>query len=125
MGHFAQINEENVVTQVIVAEQDFINTGAVGDPAKWIQTSYNTRAGVHYGQDGQPDGGVAVRKNYAGIGYSYDAGRDAFIPPKPFDSWVLDEETCLYSAPTPMPTDGKMYVWDEPTLSWSEITPPA
>jgi len=124
MGHFAQINEENVVTQVIVAEQDFINTGAVGDPAKWIQTSYNTRAGVHYGPDGQPDGGVAVRKNYAGIGYSYDAGRDAFIPPKPFDSWVLDELTCLYSAPTPMPTDGKMYVWDEPTLSWSEITPP-
>ena len=125
MGHFAQINEENVVTQVIVADQDFINTGAVGDPAKWIQTSYNTRAGVHYGQDGQPDGGVALRKNYAGIGYSYDAGRDAFIPPKSFDSWILDEETCLYSAPTPMPTDGKMYMWDEPTLSWTEITPPA
>lgn len=124
MGHFAQINEENVVTQVIVAEQDFIDTGAVGDPAKWIQTSYNTRAGVHYGPDGQPDSGVALRKNYAGIGYSYDASRDAFIPPKPFLSWVLDEETCLYNAPTPMPTDGKMYVWDEPTTSWSEITPP-
>jgi len=124
MGHFAQINEENVVTQVIVAEQDFIDTGAVGDPAKWIQTSYNTRAGVHYGQDGQPDSGTALRKNYAGIGYSYDASRDAFIPPKPFLSWVLDEETCLYNAPTPMPTDGKMYVWDEPTTSWSEITPP-
>ena len=125
MSHFAHINEENIVTQVIVAEQDFIDTGAVGDPAKWIQTSYNTRAGVHYGPDGQPDGGQALRKNYAGIGYSYDAGRDAFIPPKPFASWQLDEETCNYVAPVAMPQDGKMYAWDEATTSWTEFTPPA
>ena len=125
MAHFAQINEENIVIQVIVAEQDFINTGAVGDPAKWIQTSYNTRAGVHYGPDGQPDAGTALRKNYAGIGYSYDAGRDAFIPPKPFASWVLNEETCVYAAPVAYPDDGKMYMWDEETTSWTEFTPPA
>ena len=125
MAHFAQINEENIVTQVIVAEQDFINTGAVGDPSKWIQTSYNTRAGVHYGPDGLPDSGVALRKNYAGIGYTYDAGRDAFIPPKPFASWILDEETCIYTPPVGMPTDGKMYVWNETTTSWDEFVPPA
>ena len=125
MAHFAQINEENIVTQVIVAEQDFINTGAVGDPSKWIQTSYNTRAGVHYGPDGLPDSGVALRKNYAGIGYTYDAGRDAFIPPKPFASWILDEETCIYTPPVAMPTDGKMYVWNETTTSWDEFVPPA
>jgi hypothetical protein len=125
MSHFAQINEENIVTQVIVAEQDFINTGAVGDPGKWIQTSYNTRGGVHYGADGQPDGGVALRKNYAGIGYTYDAGRDAFIPPQPFASWVLNEETCVYNPPVAMPDDGKMYTWDEATTSWAEFTPPA
>lgn len=124
MGHFAHINEENVVTQVIVAEQDFINTGAVGDPAKWIQTSYNTRAGVHYGQNGQPDGGVALRKNYAGIGYTYDLSRDAFIPPKPYASWVLNEETCIYNPPVAYPSDGKMYNWNEETISWDEFTSP-
>jgi hypothetical protein len=124
MGHFAQINEENVVTQVIVADQDFINTGAVGDPAKWIQTSYNTRAGVHYGQNGEPDGGAALRKNYAGIGYSYDAGLDAFVPPKPFASWVLDTETALWVAPVAMPTDGQMYNWNEETQAWDLFTPP-
>jgi hypothetical protein len=125
MSHFAHINENNIVTQVIVAEQDFIDTGAVGDPAKWVQTSYNTRGGIHYGSDGLPDGGHALRKNYAGIGYTYDAGRDAFIPPKPFDSWILDEETCVYNAPVAMPSDGKMYMWDEATTSWNEFTPPS
>lgn len=121
MSHFAKV-ENGVVTQVIVAEQGFINTGAVGDPASWIQTSYNTRGGVHYDPNtGEPDGGVALRKNYAGMGYSYDAQRDAFIPPTPFPSWVLDEDTCWWNAPYPMPNDngtqtenGEIsYTWDE------------
>jgi hypothetical protein len=125
MSHFAHVNENNIVTQVIVAEQDFINTGAVGDPATWIQTSYNTRAGVHYGNDGQPDGGEALRKNYAGIGYTYDVGRDAFVPPQPFGSWTLNEQTCNWEPPGAMPEDGKMYGWDEATTSWIEFNPPA
>jgi hypothetical protein len=125
MSHFAQIDDNNIVTQVIVAEQDFINSGAVGDPSKWIQTSYNTRAGVHYGSDGNPDGGAALRKNYAGIGYSYDAGRDAFVPPKPYDSWVLNEDTCVWDAPVPYPTDGKLYEWNELGRVWQEIVVPS
>jgi len=119
MAHFAQV-VDNVVVQVIVAEQDFINSGALGNPNNWIQTSYNTRGGLHYGADGNPDGGVALRKNYAGIGYSYDAQRDAFIPPRPFDSWVINEDSCLWEAPMPMPTDGKLYRWDEESVSWAE-----
>jgi len=119
MGHFAQINEANQVVQVIVAEQDFINTGLVGSPSTWIQTSYNTFAGQHR------LGGTPLRKNYAGIGYSYDSTLDAFIPPKPFPSWTLVEDTCQWAPPTPMPTDGKMYRWDEDTLAWIEIVVPA
>jgi len=115
MSHFAQIDAQNIVTQVIVAEQDFINLGVVGDPNSWIQTSYNTHGGVHV------NGGTPLRKNYAGIGYTYDAGRDAFVPPKPFPSWNLDDNTCLWTAPVPRPQDGKMYSWDEDTQSWSEI----
>ena len=111
MSHFAKV-ENGLVTQVIVAEQDFINTGAVGDPSQWIQTSYNTQAGVHR------LGGTPLRKNYAGIGYTYDAGRDAFIPPKPFNSWVLNEETCLWEAPTPCPEDDNKYLWDEALKQW-------
>ena len=118
MSHFAQIDENNIVTNVIVAEQDFIDSGAVGDPSKWIQTSYNTQAGEH------KLGGAPLRKNYAGIGFTYDATRDAFIPPKTFESWVLNETTCQYEAPTPMPTDGKMYTWDETTTSWVEVVLP-
>lgn len=123
MSHFAIIDENNIVTQVLVIEQDVINTGHFGDPKTFVQTSYNTRGGVHYGSDGQPDGGVALRKNYAGIGYRYDKERDAFVPPKPFASWVLDEETCYWQAPVAMPdsTDldpGLFYVWDEETVSW-------
>lgn len=121
MSHFAQIDGNNTVTQVIVIEQETLNTGLWGDPATWIQTSYNTRGGVHYGQDGQPDGGVALRKNYAGIGFTYDAGRDAFIPPQPFPSWLLDETTCLWSAPVPYPTDGQRYTWNESTVSWDLV----
>ena len=114
MSHFAKV-ENGIVTQVIVAEQDFINSGAVGDPALWVQTSYNTRGGAH------SSGGTPLRKNYAGIGYAYDATRDAFIPPKPFASWLLNEDTCLWDAPVAMPTDGKRYTWDEETTSWVEV----
>lgn len=122
MSHFAKV-ENGIVTSVIVAEQDFINSGAVGYPSSWVQTSYNTRGGVHYGQDGQPDGGVALRKNYAGIGYTYDAGKDAFYGPKPYNSWVLNETTCYWEAPTPMPQEeGKRYTWNEETTSWVEVT---
>ena len=122
MSHFAQIDSNNIVTQVLVIEQDVIDTGLFGDPASFVQTSYNTRGGVHYGPDGQPDGGVALRKNYAGIGYTYDRERDAFIPPKPYNSWLLDENTCNWNPPTPMPTDGKPYAWDENSLTWTQIT---
>lgn len=106
--HFAKV-ENGIVTQVIVAEQDFIDTGALG--SGWVQTSYNTHGGQH--PEGRP-----LRKNYAGVGYAYDLGRDAFIPPQPFPSWTINEETCLWSAPTPMPIDDKLYRWDELTTSW-------
>ena len=119
MAHYAQIDENNIVTQVIVADQSFIDSGAVGAPSSWIQTSYNTRGGVHYGQDGNPDGGAQLRKNYAGIGYKYDSGRDAFIPKQPFASWSLNEQTCWWQAPVPKPADGKIYFWDEPSLCWA------
>ena len=116
MAHFAKV-ENGVVTSVIVIEQDVLNLGHWGDPASWVQTSYNTAGGVH------TKGGTPLRKNYAGLGYSYDAQRDAFIPPKPFASWLLNEDTCQWGAPTPMPVvEGKMYRWDEPTLSWVEVT---
>jgi len=93
MSHFAEVDSTNIVLRVIVAEQDFIDSGAVGDPTHWIQTSYNTRGGVHL------HGGTPLRKNYAGAGDTYDPGRDAFIPPSPFPSWVLDETTCQWVAP--------------------------
>jgi hypothetical protein len=115
MSHFAQIDGNNIVTQVIVIEQDVVDTGLFGDPNSWIQTSYNTIGGVH------TLGGTPLRKNYAGIGYTYDSTRDAFIPPKLFNSWILNETTCLWEAPTAMPDDGKIYRWDEDTTAWIEI----
>lgn len=114
MAHFAKV-ENGVVTQVIVIDQETLNTGLWGDPASWVQTSYNTYGGQH------PEG-RQLRKNFAGIGYTYDAQRDAFVPPKPFNSWVLDEETCLWNAPVALPTDGKAYQWNEATTSWVEVT---
>ena len=117
MSHFAKV-ENGIVTQVIVIEQDVLDTGHWGNPALWIQTSYNTRGGQHI------LGGTPLRKNYAGAGYTYDSERDAFIPPQPYASWVLDETTCQWQAPTPMPTDDKMYTWDEDTTSWVEIIRP-
>ena len=111
MSHFARVTAQGIVEQVIVAEQDFIYT--LPDRTSWVQTSYNTYGGQH--PEGRP-----LRKNYAGIGYTYDSVRDAFIPPKPYASWVLNENTCLWDAPTPCPTDGKIYNWDENTQQWVE-----
>ena len=122
MSHFAEINNDGIVQRVIVAEQYFIDSGTVGDANNWVQTSYNTRGGIHYDPNSnEPDGGVALRKNYAGIGYTYDKTRDAFIEPKPYPSWELNEDTCQWNAPTPYPDDGKEYNWDEDTTSWKEM----
>ena len=118
MAHFAQLNAENLVTQVIVvanqdtADQDGVENEAIGIEfctnllgGKWVQTSYNGN----------------IRKNYAGVGYKYDATLDAFIPPQPFASWTLNEETAQWEAPIPYPEDGKRYTWDEETISWAEV----
>ena len=121
MSYFAELDSENIVIRVIAADQDFIDSGKVGDPNNWVQTSYNTRGGVHYAPNSNtPDGGVALRKNYAGVGYTYDETRDAFILPKPYPSWILNEDTCKWDAQTPMPDDGKIYYWDEDTTNWKE-----
>lgn len=117
MSHFAKVID-GVVTQVLVIEQDVIDTGMFGDPALWVQTSYNTYGGQH--PEGRP-----LRKNFAGIGYTYDPARDAFIPPQPFPSWVLNEDTCLWDPPVVLPGDGKPYVWDEENLAWAEVPLPA
>jgi hypothetical protein len=118
LAHFAKLDENNVVTFVTVGRQEDDGKEAdlcarTGDVYK--QTSYNTHGGVH------ALGGTPLRKNYAGIGYTYDAGRDAFIPPKPYASWVLNETTCLWNAPVACPDDGKRYSWDEATTSWVEV----
>lgn len=118
MAHFAQLDDNNTVTQVIVVHNNELLDNGVESEAKgiafcqsllggtWVQTSYN----------------ASIRKNYAGVGYTYDSGRDAFIPPKPFASWLLDEAICRWQAPVPMPEDGKFYAWDETTLSWKETS---
>ena len=93
MAHFAQIDENNIVTKVVVVEQEFIDTGIMGDTSKWIQTSYNTYGGEHYDQTGNKDSGLALRKNYAGVGYTYDLVRDAFYAPQPYPSWILNEDS--------------------------------
>jgi hypothetical protein len=106
MAHYAKI-ENDVVQQVIVADEDFVRKL----DGQWVQTSYNTNGGFH--PEGRP-----LRKNFAGIGYTYDSERDAFVPPKPFESWVLNEQTCLWNSPVPYPNNGEDYHWDESTLSW-------
>jgi hypothetical protein len=104
MSHFAKV-ENGIVTQVIVAEQAYINSGVIGDSFTWIQTSYND----------------SFRKNYAAIGFTYDSTRDAFIPPQPYNSWTLNEDTCQWSSPVTMPIDDKRYEWNEDTLTWDEV----
>jgi len=113
MAHFAHISE-GLVDQVIVAESDYIQS--LPNASEWIQTSFNTRGGVHYGQDGNPDAGIALNKNYAGIGYSWDG--IGFSAPQPFPSWILNQNTYLWDSPTPYPTDENMYLWDEETKTW-------
>ena len=122
MAHFAEVDENSIVLRVLVVDdlhesngQEFLAT-TLGLGGTWIKTSYNTNAGVHN------NGGTPLRKNYAGIGYTYDSGRDAFIAPKPYPSWVLNEESCVYEAPVAYPTDGEMYTWNEETTSWDLIT---
>jgi hypothetical protein len=111
MSHFAKV-ENGIVTQVIVAEQDVIDSGLFG--TGWVQTSYNTHGGQH-------PNGTPLRKNFAGVGYSYNSTKDAFIPPKPYNSWVLNEENCLWESPVKMPTDGEMYKWNEETVAWEKM----
>lgn len=123
MGHFAKVTDGKV-TQVIVAEQEFFDTFVDSSPGEWIQTSYNTRGGVYYlpnSNDPGPDQSKALRKNYAGMGYTYDRTRDAFIPPQPYPSWTLNEDSCWWEAPVPMPTEGGPYQWDEATQNWIEV----
>ena len=122
MAHYAFLNMQNIVTEVIVGKDE------TDGPTNWEmhygnireqvckRTSYNTRGGVH------SEGGTPFRKNYAGIGYTYDFARDAFIPPKPFDSWTLNENSCLWESPVAMPDDGQQYQWNEETTSWDLIT---
>ena len=118
MSHFAEV-KDGIVRQVIVAEQDFINT--LETPSDWVQTSYNTRGGKHYAPNSQEeDSGTPLRKNYAGKGDIYDATRDAFYAPQPFSSWILDETTCWWEPPVAYPDDGKMYEWDEENTQWVE-----
>lgn len=114
MSHFAKV-VDGKVTQVIVAEPEFFETFVDSSPGEWIQTSYNTYGGEH------KLGGTPLRKNYAGIGFTYDRTLDAFIPPQPYGSWELNEDTCLWQAPVPMPDDGKQYIWNEATTSWDEV----
>jgi hypothetical protein len=123
MSHFAKVNN-GIVEQVIVAEPEFFDTFVDSSPGQWIQTSYNTRGGKHYDPETgelSADQTKALRKNYAGIGFTYDAAKDAFIPPKPFNSWLLDEDTCLWNAPVAYPDDGGRYVWNEETISWDAV----
>jgi hypothetical protein len=120
MSYFAKVDQGKVIN-VIRADQEFINNMVDTSPGEWIQTSYNTRGNVHYGADGKPDGGIPLRYNYACIGGTYDSIKDAFIPIKHFDSWVLDPQTCLWEAPIPYPAGGGEYYWDESIKNWVEI----
>ena len=121
MAHYAKIID-GIVSTVIVAEAEFFDTFVDSSPGTWLQCSYNTRGNVHYGQDGQPDNGVVLRGNYPGIGYTYDATNDVFYAPQPYPSWILNNTTWLWEAPVAMPTDGKIYKWNESIANWEEVT---
>jgi hypothetical protein len=110
MSHFAKVID-GIVTDVLVIEQDVIDTGLFGDPSLFVQTSYNTKGGQH--PEGRP-----LRKNFAAIGFTYDPERDAFIAPQPYPDWVLNEDTCIWDPPIPYPSDGRIYKWDEETQNW-------
>ena len=122
MTHFAEV-KDGIVQRVIVAEQDFIDSGAVGDASKWVQTSYNTRGGVHYAPNSNtPDGGTALRENYALVGGVYDSERDAFYAPQPFPSWTLNETGFFWEPPIPRPySRATISEWDEDSQSWKDF----
>jgi len=121
MAHFAKV-VDGTVTQVIVAEPEFFETFVDSSPGQWIQTSYNTRGGVHYNPEtNEPDDGTPLRYNYAGIGFHYDTTADAFYAPQPFASWTLNTDTYLWEAPVAYPDDGGMYEWDEDTTNWVAV----
>ena len=120
MSNFAKV-ENGVVSQIIVADYEYIDSGAVGDPSSWVETDLNTRSGIHYGPDGKPDGAPALRFHYAGIGYIYDKINDVFYPPSPYPSWTISAETgWTWTAPTPVPerVEGYYWSWDEATVAW-------
>jgi hypothetical protein len=124
MAHFSKVLDGKVVN-VIVAEPEFFETFIDSSPGEWIQTSYNTFGGIHYQPNSRTpseDQSKALRKNFGSVGYTYDRIKDAFIPPKPYSSWVLNEQTCLWESPVSYPTDGENYYWDEGTLSWKIVT---
>lgn len=133
MSNFAEVptivNDKGIVAQVIVADQSFIDSGLVGDPATWWQTSYNTKGGIHYGPNGQPDGGLALRANFASAGFTLDTSVvtdgiiGVFYAPQPYPSWTISAPTWEWQPPVPYPTDGKVYYWDEATLSWVLVDP--
>jgi len=121
MSHYAKV-VEGKVTEVIVAEEDFFDKFIDSSPGEWIQTSYNTRGGVHHNPEtNKPDDGTPLRKNFAAIGFTYDSKLDAFYAPKPFSSWTLNETTCQWESPVAYPDDGKIYEWDEDNKEWKEI----
>jgi hypothetical protein len=134
MGHYAFLDENNIVTEVIVGRNEDEVINGIADWEEYYgkirgqkckRTSYNTLGGVYTNPETKKTSKTkAFRKNYAGIGFTYDEDRDAFIPPKPFNSWLLDEDTCLWNAPVAYPTDGKIYTWNEDTTSWVEIESP-
>ena len=120
MSHYAKCLDGKVI-QVIVAGPEFFDTFVDTSPGTWLQTSYNTRGNIHYGPDNEPDGGVALRGNYAGIGYIYDAVNDVFYAPSPFPSWILNNTTWQWGPPVSCPDDGQIYIWDEDTVSWKVV----
>lgn len=119
MAHYAKVRD-GVVVSVIVAEASFFDDFVDSSPGVWIQTSYNTRGGVHYNEAGEPsaDQSKALRKNYAAVGHTYDEQRDAFIPPQPYPSWILDEQSCLWNPPVPFPVCEGVPIWDETNQQW-------
>ena len=120
MSHFAKVVDVKVIN-VIVAEPEFFNHFVDSSPGQWIQTSYNTRGNKHYDQNNQEDDIPPLRGNFAGIGYTYDAQNDVFIAPQPYASWTLNESNWTWEPPVAMPTDGKIYQWNESEQSWNEI----
>ena len=120
MSYYAKV-DHGVVVNVIRADDSFFTTFIDSSPGTWIKTSYNTHGGVHYGPDGNPDGGIALRANYAGVGYIYNAQEDVFYAPQPYPSWTISAPTWEWKPPIPYPTDGNLYTWNEQTQNWDMV----